>query len=86
MNVQRGDFNLKYKYFKDIVYGHIVLPEALVEAVIDKPIFQRLRWIRQTSATNEVYSSLEGSRFQHSLGAAHIIGEAIDWIINKCFV
>ncbi|MBD3404727.1 MAG: HD domain-containing protein [Candidatus Lokiarchaeota archaeon] len=73
------------KYFRDPIHGHVVLPKKLVETVVDTPIFQRLRWIKQTSAAWEVYPALEGTRFQHSLGVAHLMGVAIDNLIeNTC--
>src|SRR5579885_3024651 len=51
------------------VYGH----EA---AVIDSPIFQRLRRIRQLAGAHLVYPGAQHSRFEHSLGTMHVAGEA----------
>lgn len=44
----------------------------LVRQLVDTPIFQRLRHIRQNGLTNLVYHGSEHSRFTHSMGAAQV--------------
>ncbi len=57
---------------KDPVHGYIELPDPLIERIVDHPAFQRLRYIRQLSATNLVYPGANHTRFEHSLGVYHL--------------
>ena len=45
-------------------------------ALVDSPLFQRLRRIRQLSGAHFTYPSAQHSRFEHSLGVMHIAGQA----------
>lgn len=51
------------------VYGHEI-------DIIDHPIFQRLRRIRQLSGVHPTYPSAQHTRFEHSLGVMHIASQA----------
>lgn len=55
---------------RDPIYGFIPLTEEEM-AIIDTPLFQRLRRIHQLALTKYVYPSAEHSRFVHSLGVMH---------------
>ncbi len=44
--------------------------------LIDSPIFQRLRRIRQLSGAHLTYPAAQHTRFEHSLGVMHISGQA----------
>ncbi len=63
--------------FSDAVYGLIEIPDFLVRCVIDTPTFQRLRRIKQIGLGHLVYPSHDGTRFQHSIGAAHLAVRAL---------
>jgi len=54
--------------------------------VIDSPIFQRLRRIRQLSGAHLTYPSAQHSRFEHSLGVMHIAGQASNALKEKGFL
>lgn len=54
--------------------------------IIDSPIFQRLRRIRQLSGAHFTYPSAQHSRFEHSLGVMHIAGQAANALKEKGFV
>jgi len=45
-------------------------------AIIDNPVFQRLRRIRQLSGAHLTYPSAQHTRFEHSLGVLHIASQA----------
>ncbi len=46
------------------------------QKIIDDPIFQRLRRIRQLSGAHLTYPGAQHTRFEHSLGVMHIAGQA----------
>lgn len=64
------------KLFKDPVHGYIPVERALCRAFIDKPIFQRLRHIEQTSM-RPLYPGAHHDRFIHSLGVYHLARMAL---------
>ena len=51
--------------------------------LIDNPIFQRLRRIRQLSGAHLTYPSAQHTRFEHSLGVMHICGQAGNALYEK---
>ncbi|RNJ77977.1 MAG: HD domain-containing protein [Nitrosopumilus sp. H13] len=65
------------KKFRDPVHGFIHMTEAELE-IINSPVFQRTRNIKQLSLGHYVYHGAEHSRFGHMIGAAHIAGLAYD--------
>ncbi len=67
----------KQKIINDPVYGLITIPDALVFDVIEHPWFQRLRRIKQLGLTHYTYPSAQHTRFQHALGAMHLMGQAV---------
>jgi HD superfamily phosphohydrolase len=73
----------KKKIINDPIYGFIKLPSDLVFDVISHPAFQRLRHIRQLGLTDLVYPAALHSRFQHALGALHLMGRVLDTLRQK---
>jgi deoxynucleoside triphosphate triphosphohydrolase SAMHD1 len=62
----------KNTLIKDAVWGMMEFsPDEI--ALIDCPLMQRLRGIRQLGLSNLTYPSAEHTRFGHSLGVAHIV-------------
>lgn len=59
------------KLFKDPVHGYIPIPEEFCSQFIDTPIFQRLRYIEQTSMRC-LFPGAHHDRFIHSLGVFHL--------------
>jgi len=73
----------KLKIINDPVYGFIKIPYDLVYDLIETPLFQRMRRIRQLGLTNFVYPGANHTRFQHAVGAMHLMGQAIEVIRSK---
>lgn len=71
------------KLINDPVYGLIHIRTPLLFDLIEHPLFQRLRRIRQTGFTHLVYPGSQHTRFHHALGAMHLMGMAIDELRNK---
>ncbi|KAG5507411.1 hypothetical protein JIQ42_07707 [Leishmania sp. Namibia] len=55
----------------DRIYEHISLPPLIV-AAIDTPAFQRLRSLHQLGASSFLYPGAVHTRFEHSIGVAHM--------------
>ncbi len=74
----RGEKMNKRKIFNDPVYGFVTVPDELIFDLIEHPYFQRLRRIKQLGLTHLVYPGALHTRFQHSLGAMHLMTRAIN--------
>ena len=68
----------KRKIFNDPVYGFVTVPNELIFDLIEHPYFQRLRRIKQLGLTHLVYPGALHTRFQHSIGAMHLMERAIN--------
>lgn len=71
------------KIFNDPVYGFIQIPDRLHFSLIEHPYFQRLRRIKQLGLTHLVYAGALHARFQHSVGAMHLMQQAIAVLRSK---
>jgi HD superfamily phosphohydrolase len=76
-------FTNKRKIINDPVYGFISIPGDFVFDLIEHPWFQRLRNIRQLGLTSFVYPGATHTRFQHALGALHLMDQAIQTLRSK---
>ena len=56
---------------QDPLYGQIELPK-LCQVFIDSPEFQRMRRIQQMSSCSLVFPAANHSRWEHSIGVAHL--------------
>jgi uncharacterized protein len=68
----------KKKIINDPVYGFITIKSDLIFDIISHPYFQRLRYIKQLGLTDLVYPGALHTRFQHALGALHLMGRVLD--------
>jgi len=73
----------KRKIINDPVYGFINIPGDFIFDLIEHPWFQRLRNIRQLGLTSFVYPGAVHSRFQHCLGALHLMDNALRTLKSK---
>ena len=67
----------KRKIINDPVFGFLSIPNDLIFDVLQHPYVQRLNRIRQLGLSYLVYPGAMHSRFGHSLGAMHLMQEAI---------
>lgn len=73
----------KRKIVNDPVYGFINIPSEIIYDIIEHRYFQRLRRIKQLGLTDYVYPGAVHTRFQHTLGAVHLLNSAINTLKSK---
>ncbi|MCX6260094.1 MAG: HD domain-containing protein [Bacteroidia bacterium] len=73
----------KRKIINDPVYGFISIPGDLIFDIIEHPWFQRLRNIKQLGLTSFVYPGANHCRFQHCLGALHLMDTALQTLKSR---
>jgi HD superfamily phosphohydrolase len=73
----------KLKIINDPVFGFINIPDDFLYEIIQHPFFQRLNRIKQLGVSFYVYPGAQHTRLQHSLGAMHLMGEAIEELRQK---
>jgi HD superfamily phosphohydrolase len=73
----------KRKILNDPVYGFVTIPSELIFEIIQHPFFQRLRRIKQLGLAELVYPGAVHSRFQHALGAMHLMGQTLSMLQAK---
>ncbi len=67
----------KKKIINDPVLGFINLESDLIFDLIEDPIFQRLRRIKQLGLSYLVFPGANHSRFEHALGSTYLMRQAI---------
>eukprot|EP00188_Purpureofilum_apyrenoidigerum_P005239 Plantae.Rhodophyta-Purpureofilum_apyrenoidigerum.ctg6646.p1 GENE.Plantae.Rhodophyta-Purpureofilum_apyrenoidigerum.ctg6646~~Plantae.Rhodophyta-Purpureofilum_apyrenoidigerum.ctg6646.p1 ORF type:complete len:474 (-),score=72.29 Plantae.Rhodophyta-Purpureofilum_apyrenoidigerum.ctg6646:444-1865(-) len=70
------------KLVNDLVHGHVELEEHLVN-VIDTRHFQRLRGCKQLGMCDRVFPGATHTRFEHSIGVAHLSGRQMSHLFDK---
>ncbi|OYD40546.1 HD domain-containing protein [Sphingobacterium cellulitidis] len=73
----------KKKIINDPVYGFVTIPSGFIYDLIQHPFLQRLRYIKQVSMTHLVYPGALHTRFQHVVGAMHLMSLAIETLRGK---
>ena len=71
------------KIINDPVFGFIKIPRGMLYGIVEHPLFQRLNRINQLGLASVVYPGARHTRFQHSLGAFHLMSEAIQNLQQK---
>src|ERR1700744_5247388 len=71
------------KIINDPVYGFITLEHPLLLNIVAHPWYQRLRRIHQMAFAHLVYPGAVHTRLHHSLGAYHLMGNAVAELRRK---
>ncbi|MCK5676844.1 MAG: HD domain-containing protein [Flavobacteriaceae bacterium] len=74
-----------FRDFYDNIHGFIGVTK-LESEIIDKPIFQRLRNIRQLGLLDYVFPGALHNRFNHSIGVLHIADKMVVSLQDKGFL
>ncbi len=75
--------DLKRKIINDPVYGFITINHPLIFDIIAHRYYQRLRRIKQMAMAQLVYPGAVHTRLHHSLGAYHLMGNAVNELRSK---
>lgn len=73
----------KRKIINDPVYGFITINHPLIFAILAHPYYQRLRRIQQMAMASLVYPGAVHTRLHHSLGAYHLMCNAVAELRSK---
>lgn len=73
----------KKKIINDPVFGFINLRSDFLFDLIEHPYFQRLRRIKQLGLSCMVFPGANHTRFEHALGAVHLMNSAIEILRHK---
>lgn len=71
------------KIINDPVHGFITIDHPLIFEVVSHPFYQRLRRIHQMAFAHLVYPGAVHSRLHHSLGAYHLMCQALQELKGK---
>ena len=69
----------------DPIHDFVRVNQSELE-IIDTPIFQRLRRIKQLSGAHLIYPGAQHTRFEHSLGVMHIASLACQTLLEKSII
>lgn len=73
--------DIAVKEVNDPLWGTVTLrPEEVI--ILDSPLLQRLRRIRQLGVVHLVYPSANHTRHEHSIGVCHQVGRIADSIVQ----
>ena len=73
----------EHKIINDPVFGFIKIKRGLLYDIAQHPLMQRLNRINQLGLASVVYPGARHTRFQHSLGALHLMSEAVKSLSEK---
>ncbi len=74
---------LKRGYIRDPIHGYITFDKKLEKPLIDHPLIQRLRYIRQLQLAHLVYPGATHTRFLHSVGVMHTAGRFAEKLFTR---
>ena len=73
----------KLKIINDPVYGFVKIPFEIIYDLLQHRYFQRLRGVKQLGLTSMVYPGAMHNRFQHAVGAMHLMSQAVAVLQSK---
>jgi deoxynucleoside triphosphate triphosphohydrolase SAMHD1 len=73
---------MNYKLINDTIYGQISLSNIAIK-IIDTPQFQKLRNIKQLGACSFIFPTASHTRFEHSIGVAHLAKEFLQSLVQN---
>ncbi len=73
----------KLKIINDPVHGFVKIPFSIIYDLLQHKYFQRLRGIKQLGLTSLVYPGAMHNRFQHAVGAMHLMSNAVSVLKSK---
>ncbi len=73
----------KLKIINDPVHGFVKIPFPIIYDLLQHKFFQRLRGIKQLGLTSLVYPGAMHNRFQHAVGAMHLMSSAVSVLQSK---
>jgi HD superfamily phosphohydrolase len=82
MHGQDGPAGPAFEVIRDPLWDNIRLDEATI-AVLDSPVVQRLRYVRQLGHAFLVYPGATHSRFEHALGTYHLTKQALGILAER---
>lgn len=83
--IEAGHVVKEPKEFNDPIWGTIRL-EPLEVTILDSPLLQRLRRIRQLGVVHLVYMAATHTRLEHSLGVVHQVQRLVDSLNTRGLV
>lgn len=69
-------------FFKDIIHDSIEL-SPIAKAIVDTPIFQRLRHLHQLGVCHLIFPNANNNRFEHSIGTYHLAGLVLERLVKN---
>ncbi len=73
----------KLPVLNDPIYGFIAIESGIIFELLEHPFFQRLRRISQMGLSYLVYPGARHSRFEHALGAMHLMNKVVAVLRKK---
>lgn len=73
----------KLPVLNDPIYGFIGIESLLIFELLEHPYFQRLRRIAQMGLSYLVYPGARHSRFEHAIGAMHLMSKVVNVLRKK---
>lgn len=76
-SVRRTIEKKEQKTIHDAIHGPVVL-ENYIASIVDLPVVQRLREIKQLGGSDRLYPTANHTRFEHSIGVYHVAGKILN--------